>query len=117
MRKIIVYCLIMAFMPVFASAHVYILECNPDQDAVLDAPPEKITITFVGSVEPFFSKIEVFDSEEKKVSGKKTEFSEDDTVMEVALNTDLPTGEYTVKWSCMSLDGHKQNGEYTFTIH
>ncbi len=117
MRKIIVYCLIMVFMPVFASAHVYILECNPDQDAVLDAPPEKITITFVGSVEPFFSKIEVFDSEDEKVSVKKTAFSEDDTVMEVALIKELDLGEYTVKWTAMSLDGHKVTGDYTFIIH
>jgi methionine-rich copper-binding protein CopC len=107
----------MVFIPMFASAHVYILECNPDQDAVLETPPEKITITFVGSVEPFFSKIEVFDSEGNRVSEKKAEFSEDDTVMEVALKKELDTGEYTVKWACMSLDGHKQTGEYTFTVH
>ncbi len=116
MKHIIAFCLMMIFIPVLVSAHVYILEYNPEQDAILDAPPEKITITFVGTVEPLFSKIEVFDSEGNKVSKKKTEFKEDDTVMEVALKKELDSGEYTVKWVCMSLDGHKQKGEYTFTI-
>lgn len=62
-----------------------------------------------------FSKIEVFDQNGKKVS-KETRCTQDDTVMEVALEKGLPPGTYTVKWKCMSLDGHKQTGEYTFRI-
>jgi methionine-rich copper-binding protein CopC len=116
MRYGVAWCFVLLLIPLSVSGHVYLLECNPEQDAILDAPPEKITITFVGTLEPVFSKIEVFDSEGKKVSGKKTAFSEDDTVMEVALDADLDSGKYTVKWKCMSLDGHKQTGEYTFTI-
>lgn len=116
MRYYVAWCFVLLLIPLPVFGHVYILECNPEQDAILDAPPEKITITFVGTVEPVFSKIEVFDSEGNKVSGKKTEFSEDDTVMEVTLKENLNPGKYTVKWTCMSLDGHKQTGEYSFTL-
>ncbi len=102
-------------IPVALVAHVYQLECSPPQNAVLSEAPEKVTITFLGSVEPAFSKVEVFDKSGKKVS-KKTICREDDTIMEAELDKDLPAGEYKVEWKCMSLDGHKQKGEYTFKI-
>ena len=87
----------------------------PPENAVLFKSPEKVTITFLGSIEPVFSKIEVYDKNGKKVS-QKTICREDDTIMEAELDRNLPAGEYRVKWKCMSLDGHKQTGEYTFKI-
>lgn len=98
-----------------ANAHVYMLECNPEPGTNADTPPQKITMTFVGSVEPAFSKIEVFNEKGDKVS-KKTIFREDDTIMEVELEKDLPPGKYIVKWKCMSLDGHMQKDEFEFFI-
>ena len=77
--------------------------------------PEKVVITFLGNIEPAFSKVEVFDSKNKKVS-KKTTFREENTIMEAELEKDLPPGVYKVKWKCMSLDGHAQKGKYTFTV-
>jgi methionine-rich copper-binding protein CopC len=107
--------LLFILIPALAFSHVYLFECDPAQEAVLTAPPEKVRITFVGSLEPVFSKIEVFSPNKEKVS-KKTKFFEDDTIMEVALQPNLEKGTYTVKWTCMSLDSHKQTGEYSFTI-
>jgi methionine-rich copper-binding protein CopC len=114
MKRLASLCALL-FIPVALFAHVYQLECNPPENAVLSQPPEKVTITFLGSVEPVFSKVEVFDMNGNKVS-KKTICREDDTIMEAELDKNLPAGEYTVKWMCMSLDGHKQKGEYTFKI-
>jgi copper transport protein len=102
-------------IPITLFAHVYQLECYPPKNAVIYESPKKVTITFLGSIEPAFSKVEVFDKSGKKVS-KKTICREDDTVMEAELDKNLPAGEYKVKWKCMSLDGHKQKGEYTFNI-
>lgn len=115
MRKLAVFLSVLLLVPALACAHVYLLQCSPDQDAMVADAPKKVTITFVGSVEPAFSKIEVYDPDGKKVSGK-TKFLENDTVMEVELAEDLARGVYQVKWVCMSLDGHKQKGEYKFTI-
>ena len=102
-------------IPVTLFAHVYQLESYPPENAVLSESPEKVSITFLGSIEPVFSKIEVYDKNGKKVS-KKIKCREDDTTMETELDRNLPAGEYRVKWKCMSLDGHKQKGEYTFKI-
>jgi len=102
-------------IPGIVFAHVYLLECSPEQNAVLNAAPEKVTIAFVGSVETAFSKIEVFDSDGEKVS-QKTSFLDSDTIMEAKLDEGIVSGEYTVRWKCMSLDGHMQTGEYKFTV-
>lgn len=115
MKKSALSVLLLLAIPVVAFSHVYLLECYPAQDAEMKEAPEKVTITFVGSVETAFSKIEVFDPKGEKVS-EKTRFLENDTVMEVDLGGDLKPGVYEVKWVCMSLDGHKQKGEYKFTI-
>jgi methionine-rich copper-binding protein CopC len=116
MKKLLVFsALFLVLIPSLVLAHVYLLECDPPQDAELSTPPEKIRLTFVGSIEPAFSKVEVFNQSNEKVS-KKTAFYEDDTVMEVELHPNLGAGTYTVKWKCMSLDSHKQTGEYTFLI-
>ncbi len=113
--KRLTFIALILIIPVFVYAHIYIIETAPSEGELLKKAPEKVRITFVGSVEPVFSKIEVFDRNGKKISGK-TRYLEDNTVIEVDLKGDIPPGIYTVKWKCMSLDGHKQAGEYTFRI-
>ncbi|MEJ2313247.1 MAG: copper resistance protein CopC [Nitrospirota bacterium] len=115
MRRLPIFVAFFLLIPVLAAAHVYLFECSPAEDAVLDEAPSKVTVTFVGSVETAFSKVEVFSPDGEKVSGK-TRFLENDTVMEVDLKENLPPGVYNVEWVCMSLDGHRQTGSYKFTI-
>jgi methionine-rich copper-binding protein CopC len=106
---------LLLLVPAVLYAHVYLRGTDPENGAVLDSCPGKVTMTFVGSLEPAFSKIEVFDQEGNKVS-KKTTFRESDSVMEVELQEDLKPGEYTAEWLCVSLDGHKQKGSFAFII-
>ncbi len=102
-------------LPLVVNAHIRVMQSSPEPDAVLSSPPEKVSLTFLGSVEQAFSKIEVFDEKGRKVS-KKTTFRDDDTTMEVELQKNLPPGVYTVRWRCVSIDGHKQRKEFRFTI-
>ena len=76
---------------------------------------EKVTLKFGGPLEPAFSKVEVYDENDRKVSGK-TIFLKSNKVMECDLDENLPPGMYTVKIKCMSLDGHSIKEEYTFII-
>jgi len=98
-----------------ATAHIYVLESSPEPNSTVEKSPHIVRITFVGSLEPAFSKIEVYNEKGEKVSGK-TIFKEDDTIMEVELKENLPSGKYTVKWKCMSLDGHLQKKQFFFYI-
>jgi methionine-rich copper-binding protein CopC len=115
MKPVVVLIALLIMFPTAVSAHIHLRECSPKQGAVVTAPPGRVRITFSNSVEPTFSAVTVIDRSGTTVSGK-TRFLEDNTVMETELLKNLAPGKYTVKWKCVSLDGHKQTGSYTFTI-
>ena len=113
--KILSLFLVLWLIPALCFAHVGILNSSPAKNGFVSSSPEKVTIKFGGELEPAFSKVEVFDESDKKVSGK-TEFLKSNKVMESELDDDLPPGMYTVKVKCMSLDGHIIKEEYSFII-
>ena len=115
MKPLVVFIALLIMFPTAVSAHVHMRESSPKQGAVVTAPPGRVSITFSNSVEPTFSTVIVIDSSGTTVS-RKTQFFEDNTVMETELLKNLAPGKYTVKWKCVSPDGHKQTGSYTFTI-
>ena len=102
-------------IPSLCFAHVGMLNSSPAKNGFVESSPEKVTIKFGGPLEPAFSKVEVYDENDKKVSGKTT-FLKSNKVMECDLDENLPPGMYTVKIKCMSLDGHSIKEEYTFII-
>jgi methionine-rich copper-binding protein CopC len=115
MKPLVVLIALVVMVPAAVSAHIHLRECSPKQGAVVTSPPGKVRLTFSNSIEPTFSTVTVVDSSGTTVSGK-IQFLEDNAVMETELLKNLAPGRYTVKWKCMSLDGHKQTGSYTFTI-
>jgi methionine-rich copper-binding protein CopC len=115
MKPLVVVIALFIMFPAAVSAHVHLRAASPKQGSVVATSPGSARITFSNSVEPVFSRVTVIDSSGKTVSGK-TEFLKDNTVMETALPKDLAPGKYTVKWKCVSPDGHKQTGSYTFTV-
>jgi copper resistance protein C len=115
MKPLVFFIALLIMFPTAVSAHVHLRDSSPKQGSVVTAPPARVRMTFSNSVEPIFSKVTVIDSSGTTVS-EKTQFLEDNTVMETDLLKNLAPGKYTVKWKCVSLDGHKQAGSYTFTI-
>ncbi len=117
MKKISVIILLLLVIPVFAYPHAYLMESHPEESAMLSESPQKVSLHFLGFLEHFFSRIEVHDNEGNKVS-KKTRLTdgEDGTVMDTDLMSNLTSGEYTVKWLCISKDGHRQDESYKFTV-
>ena len=107
--------LMFLLIPAIVYSHVGVVESSPPVDGVITTSPEKITINFGGSIEPAFSKIEVFDPNGDKVS-TKCRFLEEDSVIESDLQENLVHGVYKVKWKVMSLDGHTLTGDFNFTI-
>lgn len=107
--------LIFLAVPALVLAHVYLRGTEPADGAVLESPPEKVRMEFVGSLEPAFSKVEVFAPDGEKVSDK-TEFFESDSIMEAGLSEGLGPGLYEARWICVSLDGHKQTGTFKFEV-
>jgi methionine-rich copper-binding protein CopC len=117
MKKFSAIILFLLLIPSLAYSHAYLIETVPEEAASLTEPPRKVSLQFLGFLEHFFSKVEVYNSEGSKVSSEtKLKDGDDGTVMEAELISGLNPGEYTVKWACIGMDGHRQNGSYTFTI-
>lgn len=116
MKKTIFLIALLLLIPQVVHPHAYLIESSPEESAVLNKSPKKVALQFLGYLEHFFSKVEVYDHTGDMVS-RKTQLTDSDhgTLMEATLE-ELTAGEYTVKWICISKDGHKQNGNYKFMI-
>lgn len=98
-----------------AFAHTHPVSMTPAADSSV-AAPANISITFSGDLEPKFSTITLSDASGKLVSIAKSAVSSTDAkIMTLALPK-LPAGVYTVNWVAVSVDSHREKGDYKFTI-
>jgi methionine-rich copper-binding protein CopC len=98
-----------------AFAHAFPQHASPAAGAALRTPPPAVTITFTEGVESHFSTIEVTDTAGKRVDASAPHTVGGNQVLAVDLPALVP-GTYTVTWHVTSVDTHKTEGRYTFTV-
>lgn len=99
-----------------AFAHAHLRSASPPADSTVTMVPPEVAITFTEGVEPSFSTIEVTGSNGQRVDqGKPHLVGGDATRLAIGL-TALPAGPYTVVWHATSVDTHKTEGTYHFTL-
>ena len=116
-RRSAIAALICAFLVAIpaAFAHTRPVSMTPAPDSTI-APPDSIVIHFSGDLEPKFSIITLADASGTVVSIAKSVVSSTDAkIMTLALPK-LPAGVYTVNWVAVSVDSHREKGDYKFTI-
>jgi copper resistance protein C len=99
-----------------AVAHALPEQDVPGAGAILQQPPSTVSIRFDAELEPIFSKLIVKNGQDKQVSEGKGNV---DTANRKILSTRLVNagkGSYHVYWSVVSRDGHRTEGDYTFTV-
>jgi len=105
--------MLLAASPAFA--HAFLAHATPSAGSETHVPPASVSITFTEAVEPHFTAIEVRDGAGTKLdTGKPHTQGTAQTV-----SVDLPKlapGAYTVIWHATSVDTHKTEGKYTFTV-
>ena len=99
-----------------AFAHAHLQSAIPPVDATVDTPPTAVTLTFTEALEPRFSSIEVKDAAGKRVDdGKPHHEGGDAKRFSVGIGK-LPSGLYTVDWHATSVDTHRTEGRFHFTV-
>jgi methionine-rich copper-binding protein CopC len=99
-----------------ALAHAFLDTANPAVGATLTTAPAEVTITFTEGLEPDFSSLTVEDQ-----SGQRVDLGDAHTApgnpmrFSVGLKP-LKPGNYKVLWHATSVDTHKTNGSYGFTV-
>jgi hypothetical protein len=106
-------------MPLIASpafAHAFLERAEPPVGSEVASPPHRITLKFTEGIEPFFSTIEVRDAQGALVAtGKPHTAPGDNRELDLDL-PDLHSGRYTVTWHVTSVDTHKTEGSFQFTV-
>jgi methionine-rich copper-binding protein CopC len=99
-----------------AQAHAKIEASQPKADSEVQSAPKEIRLRFNEPLEAAFSKIELVDAKDAEIALPKVDLDKNDhKVMFTALPA-LPPGQYRVRWSTMTHDGHKAKGQFAFRI-
>jgi len=100
-----------------ALAHAHLKSSQPAADAALGASPQALTLSFTEDVEPAFSGVTLLDASQKPVvSEKAQQDAQQHSRLILALKSPLAAGDYQVNWHVLSVDGHKTQGSYRFSV-
>ncbi len=103
-------------MPTAAYAHAFLDSAQPRVGSTISTTPAEVLLTFTQGVEPDFSRIEVQDASGARVDdGAPHTAGGDPTKFAVPLKK-LSAGIYTVIWHVTSVDTHKTQGKFHFTV-
>lgn len=102
--------------PGVAQAHAAFVRSDPAPEAILDQPPQQVTIWFSQELAKD-SEIKVFDRTNQRVDANNVQVSmADPKSMTVGLRP-LSSGAYRVDWESVSLeDGDRDKGTFNFSV-
>jgi len=100
-----------------AFAHARLVSSNPANNAAVAAPPRTIVLTFNERLVAAFTKVELTMPEHggMKVAASSAP-ANDGKGLVVTPARPLGKGVYKLVWNTASADGHKMNGEISFTV-
>ena len=107
--------LLLAFTNI-ASAHAFLDHAEPRVGSAISRAPSEVRIWFTQRLEPAFSKIQVFDAEGKQVDKKDTHADPKEKSLLVVSLPELAAGVYKVSWHVVSVDTHRTQGDFKFTV-
>ena len=108
--------LLLSALAVPASAHALLRKATPAVGSTVTTAPPEVRLVFSEGVEAMFSTIAVSDAGGARVdTGDAHTAPGDQKTLIVALKK-LAAGSYTVEWHATSVDTHKTEGRFTFTL-
>ena len=98
-----------------ASAHAKLLSTTPKADSTISSP-KLIQVHFDEAIEVKLSSLKLTMSDGAAVSVMGMNDAKDPSTLSIMPNATLKAGVYTVAWSIVSDDGHKETGTFKFTV-
>ena len=98
-----------------ASAHARLKSARPAVGSTVTAAPASITLEFSEGVVPNFSGIALSDAGKPVQIGKAAK-GDDPATLTASIATKLAPGTYTVTWHAVSVDSHRTQGSFRFTV-
>jgi methionine-rich copper-binding protein CopC len=106
-----------ALIATAAFAHAQLQKAVPAAGATVSASPGEIRLKFSEAVEPRFSSIALATQQGvTEPIGKPSVDPADNSVLVATIAQQLKPGVYKVTWRVVSVDTHKTQGSFAFTI-
>ena len=113
MKLRLLACLAVACSATPAFAHAFLHHADPGAGTTLRSAPREVVLMFSEKLEPAFSGIAVTDQSGRSVEAGPVMIA--DNCMMAPIRR-LPPGRYRVVWHVVSVDAHRTEGAYSFTV-
>ena len=98
------------------SAHADLVGTTPGNQAVLDASPQELVLTFSEAIDPIEPALRVVDADGNEVDLGTADQSRGSDTLGLDIDEDLSDGTYVVAWQALSADSHNIRGAFTFSV-
>jgi copper resistance protein C len=98
-----------------ADAHAFLLKSDPTVGATVSTQ-KTLRLEFSEGVELSLSGVDVVNGSGGVVPIQNTHFNGSDRKVLVTDLPPLPPGPYRVKWHVVSVDSHRTEGDFSFTV-
>ena len=99
-----------------AWAHAFLDHADPKVGSIVTNSPIEVKIWFTQELEPAFSSMQVQDAQGKEVDKKDVRLADKNKSLLMVSLPKLAPGDYTVKWHVVSVDTHRTQGHFQFTV-
>jgi methionine-rich copper-binding protein CopC len=99
-----------------AQAHAFLTTATPAVGSTISASPAELDCNFTEALEPAFSTLTIQNAAGAQLGAGKMHLAPGDAKRMVLDLPHLPPGVYHVTWHATSVDTHRTEGHFSFTI-
>jgi methionine-rich copper-binding protein CopC len=108
---------LLLFLPEAAWCHAFPDHSDPKVGSTVSGPPAQVRIWFDSDLEPAFSNIMVHNADGKMIDKRDVRVAASDPKLLQVSVPPLQPGTYLVIWNVVARDGHRTNGQFSFTMN
>lgn len=115
-KRFLLIVAILIGLPQFAAAHAFLDHADPKVGSTVSPAPKVVKAWFTQPLEPAFDSMQVFDDSGNEVDKKDCHVDSNDPTLLIVSLPDVPPGKYKVSWHVVSVDTHRTQGDFKFTV-
>ena len=107
---------VVGMTPTAALSHAFLNEAAPLVGGTVPASPKEIRLTFTEAIEPRFSGVDLLTGDGRTIATGPAVVDPANEKQLVLTLPPLAPGRYRVRWHVVSVDTHRTEGEFSFTV-
>ena len=116
MIRLVLPFVLLALAAPAAEAHAFLDHAVPAVGATIPAAPKQVQMVFTQGLEPSFSGATMIGADGQTVATGAPVFDPQNPMQMVLNLPPLAPGQYKVSWHVVSVDTHRTQGSFNFTV-